>query len=63
MVFGNKNWAVIEELSGGRDIYNKSVRFFRNTSSRPIKAYIFIVASWPGLFFTLSNGVIGRPIV
>jgi len=74
MVFGNKNWANKEELSGGTQrprnlksycvmIYNKRVRFFQNTASIPIKACIFIVASWPELFFTIRNGVIERPIV
>jgi hypothetical protein len=33
-------------------IYNRGARFFRNTASRPIKACIFILADWPGLFFT-----------
>jgi hypothetical protein len=42
-------------------IYNRGAQFFRNIASRPFKACICIVASWPGLFFTLRTGV-GRPI-
>jgi hypothetical protein len=37
--------------------------FFTNIASRPFKACLFIVACWPGLFFTLRDGVVGRPIV
>ncbi len=43
-------------------IYNRGARFFLNIASRLFKACIFIVDSWPGLFLTLRNGLVERPI-
>ncbi len=41
----------------------KSAVFSPHIASRPFKAYIFIVSSWPVVFFTIRNGVVWRPIV
>jgi hypothetical protein len=44
-------------------VQQKSAVFSPHIASRPFKACIFIVSSWPVLFFTLRNGVVRRPIV
>jgi hypothetical protein len=40
----------------------KSAVFSSHIASKPFKACIFIVASWPVQFFTIRNDVIGGPI-
>ncbi len=37
--------------------------FSPHIASRPLKACIFIVFSWPGLYFTLRIGVVRIPVV
>ena len=44
-------------------VRQKSAVFSPHIVSKPFKACIFIVASWPVQFFTLRNDVVGGPIV
>jgi hypothetical protein len=43
-------------------VRQKSAAFSPHIASKPFKACIFIVASWPVQFFTIRNDVIGGPI-
>jgi hypothetical protein len=37
--------------------------FFHTYCKQTLQSMYFIVASWPGQFFTPRNGVVGRPFV